>query len=297
MTDNLPFLDTLLYFDKSTDCLELRNFQKETKSDNLVNFNSSVSPFNSKKGTLIGECYRMKNTCTTETNLNVALKNVERKHIENGYPENYVKSIIQEVKNRNFQPKTKKIDYQKMKKEFPDRFHCFTYNYIDYGCERIARNIQKIIRKVTPLFTVSFAWRSNTLNQILLPSLKQKLEIFNQPDCIYMFECPCQEGSYIGETLRQVKVRISEHNSKSKSVKSEVASHILNCQQYQSLLKKECPNPNRSSGITFLKKHFKVLETNLSNYRDRQIAESLHISTVKPNLNIQGTFRRLETLR
>ena len=47
----------------------------------------------------------------------------------------------------------------------------------------------------------------------------------------------------------------------------------------------------------FLKQHFRVLETNLSNYRDRQIAESLHISTVKPTLNIQGTFRRLETLR
>ena len=135
------------------------------------------------------------------------------------------------------------------------------------------------------------------MNQILLPSLKQKLETFNQPECIYMFECPCKEASYIGETLRQVKVRISEHNSKSKSIKSEVANHILNCQQYQLLLQKECPYPNRSTGITFLKQHFRVLETNLSNYRDRQIAESLHISTVKPTLNIQGTFRRLETLR
>ena len=145
MTDKLPFLDTLLYFDQSTKKYELKNFQKETKSDNMINFNSSVSPFNSKKGTLIGECYRMKNTCTTESNLKIALKNVERKHIENGYPENYVKSIIREVKERNFQPKDKKVDYKKMKKEFPDRFHCFSYNYIDYGCERIARNIQKII--------------------------------------------------------------------------------------------------------------------------------------------------------
>ena len=103
--------------------------------------------------------------------------------------------------------------------------------------------------------------------------------------------------SYIGETLRQVKARISEHNSKSKSVKSEVASHILTCQSYQSLLKKECPNPNRSSGILFLRKYFHVRETNLSNYYDRQIAESLHITIGKPNLNIQGSFKRLETLR
>ena len=184
-----------------------------------------------------------------------------------------------------------------MKKEFPDRFHCFSYNYIDYGCERIARNIQKIIRKVTPLFTVSFAWRSNTLSQILLPSLKQKVEFLNQSACIYQFDCPCNEASYIGETLRQVKARISEHNSKSKSVKSEVASHILNCQTFQTLLKKECPNPNRSSGISYLRKHFHVRETNLSNYFDRQIAESLHITIGKPNLNIQGSFKRLETLR
>ena len=119
----------------------------------------------------------------------------------------------------------------------------------------------------------------------------------NQSACIYQFDCPCKEASYIGETLRQVKVRISEHNTKSKSVKSEVASHILNCQQFQDLLKKEYPNPNRSSGISFLRKHFCVRETNLSNYYDRQIAESLHISVQKPNLNIQGTFKRLETLR
>ena len=297
MIENLPFLDTILYFDKTTNQYELQNYQKETKSDNLVNFNSSVSPINSKKGTLIGECYRMKNTCTTENNLNLALKKVEKKHIENGYPKNYVKSIIQDVKNRDFKPKERKIDYKKLKKEFPDRFHCFTYNYIDYGCERVAKNIQKIIKKVTPLFNVSFAWRSTTLNQVILPSLKQKIEILNQPACVYKFECPCNEAVYIGETLRQVKTRISEHNSKSKTVKSEVANHILNCQPYQNALKNEYPNLNRTTGLSFLKKHFCVLETNLTNYFNRQIAESLYICVEKPNLNIQGNSKRLETLR
>ena len=184
-----------------------------------------------------------------------------------------------------------------MKKEFPDRFHCFTYNYIDYGCERVAKNIQKIIKKVTPLFNVSFAWRSTTLNQVILPSLKQKIEILNQPACVYKFECPCNEAVYIGETLRQVKTRISEHNSKSKTVKSEVANHILNCQPYQNALKNEYPNLNRTTGLSFLKKHFCVLETNLTNYFDRQIAESLYICVEKPNLNIQGNSKRLETLR
>ena len=184
-----------------------------------------------------------------------------------------------------------------MKKEFPNRFHTFSYNYIDFGCEKIARNIQKIIRKATPLFTVTFAWRSNTLNQVILPTLKQRIDIMNQPACVYKFECPCKEATYIGETLRQVKVRISEHNSKSRSVKSEIAAHILNCQPYQDQLKTECPNLNRSSGITFLRKHFRVLETNLQNYHNRQIAESLYIYNEKPNLNIQGNFRRLETLR
>ena len=297
MTENLPFLDTLLYFDKATNEYELQNYQKETKSDNLINFNSSVSPINNKKGTLIGECYRMKNTCTTENNLNIALKNIERKHIENGYPKNYVKTIIQEVKNRDFKPKERKTDYKKLKKEFPDRFHCFSYNYIDFGCEKIARNIQKIIKKTTPLFNVSFAWRSTTLSQVILPSLKQKIEILNQPACVYKFECPCNEAVYIGETLRQVKVRISEHNSKSKSVKSEVASHILNCQPYQTALKTEYPDLNRTTGLSFLRKHFSVLETNLTSYYNRQIAESLYICVEKPNLNIQGNNKRLETLR
>ena len=86
----------------------------------------------------------MKNTCTTESNRKIALKNVERKHIENGYPENYVKSVIREVKERNFQPKDKKIDDKKTKKEFPDLFHCFSYNNIDYGCEKQPETFKKL---------------------------------------------------------------------------------------------------------------------------------------------------------
>ena len=35
-------LDTLLYFDISAKRYELKNFQKETKSDNMINFSSSV---------------------------------------------------------------------------------------------------------------------------------------------------------------------------------------------------------------------------------------------------------------
>ena len=114
---------------------------------------------------------------------------------------------------------------------------------------------------------------------------------------MFISECPCNEAVYIGETLRQVKNRISEHNSKSKSVKSEVASHILNCKPYQTALKTEYPDLNRTTGLSFLRKHFSVLETNLTSYHNRQIAESLYICVEKPNLNIQGNNKRLETLR
>ena len=55
--NKLNFLDTTIYWDKSTSKFELEHFQKSTKSDCILNFNQNVVPKNTKIGVLMGEIY------------------------------------------------------------------------------------------------------------------------------------------------------------------------------------------------------------------------------------------------
>ena len=94
--------------------------------------------------------------------------------------------------------------------------------------------------------------------------------------------------------MRQLSVRIKEHNQRPR--KSEIFSHISQCDLYQNELKKLCPDMRKTTGTFFLKTRFKILASNLQHYNERTIFESLYIHLLRPNLNIQNSFRSLSLL-
>ena len=55
----LNFLDTSIYFDKTSRKYEIKQYSKEVKSNVIQNFQHSVSSPSYKNGTLIGEIYRV----------------------------------------------------------------------------------------------------------------------------------------------------------------------------------------------------------------------------------------------
>ena len=58
---------------------------------------------------LTGEIYRANNCTTTDSNLEMALKNLTEFFLNNEYPKYLIENKIAEIKNRNFGPNPNKL--------------------------------------------------------------------------------------------------------------------------------------------------------------------------------------------
>ena len=278
-----------LYKDKDTKLWEFKNFQKPTKSNCLINFSKSIIPLKYKLSTLSGEVFRMRYTSSTEKNLNESLKNLKDKFIQNEYPANLIDEKIKSIKSKNFQPNQDKELYAKEKQENPERHHTFCIPYANINIEHICKLIQKTISKITPGYRINFAYSTAKISSFLLPRIKPNLNDLDRSAVVYQFNCPCG-ASYIGETVRIFRLRINEHNQKSRP--SEIHNHISQCQAYKDHL----PTNIDSKKTTYnyhLHSLFKILQKNMYNYHSRINTESILITLHEPNLNKQNTFKQL----
>ena len=87
---SLNFLDTTIFWDKTTQNFELEHCQKPSKSDVIMTYNKNIVPKNTKIGVLAGEIYRCKSTTTTDFQFTKALSNLKIKLLKNGYSERII---------------------------------------------------------------------------------------------------------------------------------------------------------------------------------------------------------------
>ena len=92
----------------------------------------------------------------------------------------------------------------------------------------------------------------------------------HQNNIVYKYKCPVNNcnASYIGETSRRLKQRITEHQYRDKN------SHIL----------KHCMAENHPPAE---EDNFSILSSNFTYYKERKISEAIYIANEKPSLNIQ----------
>merc|ERR1712035_65538 len=130
-------------------------------------------------------------------------------------PSKLINEKIKFIKSKNFKSNTEnKEKFAKLQREFPDNLFTFKLNYTNFQIEYWTRQIKKIIKSVTPEFQLNFIYTTSKLSSILLPLIKPEIDKFKKSSLVYKFECPCNE-TYIGETARELDVRIREHNQKS----------------------------------------------------------------------------------
>ena len=164
--------------------------------------------------------------------------------------------------------------------------------YTSRRCDTIAKNLLKIVKRITPKFRLNFCWRTIKTASICTPRLKESVPLPFKNGCIYHFTCvkPCGKN-YIGESKRMLKTRISEHNQPSR--KTAIYQHTSVCEHFQTdLTKKLARNPTSSpvelSGQKreHLMSFFKPIAFN-NNYPLRTSIEALMIFLNEPELNIQ----------
>ena len=282
----LSFLDTEIYLDNINN-LQHKHFRKEIASSVLHNFSSAISPKKYLISTLCTEIYRHNSSNSNAINLDNSLCKLKHQFLNNSYPEKLIDAKINEIKNRNFEPKPKKINFANI--EFSAK-STLCLPFTSKRCSQVERKLLLALKSVTPDYYLTFAWTLIRIGRVITPHLKPFDN--HKINCCYEFKCECG-SSYIGETSRDIKDRVTEHGQLSKN--TEVSSHIHACQQYLSAR----TDFNMSSGLSetkskfkFLMEHFSVLETNL-NYHDRMFYESIEIAVHRPELNKQKSVKKL----
>ena len=220
--NNLIFLDTAIYLDEKT--IQIKQYRKEQNSKVVTNWKNAVSPKKYKISELKGSIFRSFYTCSSEKELNVALKKLTDIYLENQYPLKIIESAIQEIKSRNFTAKNNKTEYQRLVKNNPDKYHTLILPFTARSCENIGYNLLRITKSLTPEYSLNVCWTTEKLARFCSPRLKLGMPPVEKIGCVYEFKCPGCDKLYIGETKRRLKVRIEEHNDQKHD--SAISNHI-----------------------------------------------------------------------
>ena len=120
-------------------------------------------------------------------------------------------------------------------------------------------------------FNVAITWKTKKVRQLF--SLKEKNPY--PATKIYLGECKNCNETYVGETIRNVRVRWNEHENPNKD--SEPARHLRD-------------NPNHNF-------NWSILCNAPTKYNERKNLEASFIGSMKPSLNEQVIFKVLTLFR
>ena len=129
----------------------------------------------------------------------------------------------------------------------------------------MSKNCLRNKRNRTPFLSRIFSkclFFYDKIENIINPLLKSKIDQKYTCCSVYQFKCLCQE-IYVGESKKILEFRVFEHR---RDVQSHIKLHIDNCTLYQdSLFSTFGPEPILAEKLSFLLKHFSLLEKNLTN--------------------------------
>ena len=162
---SIKYLDTLVILEN--DKLKLNQFQKPDTV--IMNYKKAVAPLQYKNSCLSGEIFRAKNCTSDEITLDIDLKNMKQKFLNNGYSEKLINSKIMEIKNRNFGPNPYKVINQNERNNPEFEFYNLGLPYTSYRCSEIATSLKNLSKKYTPNYRLNVCLSTITLENVILP--------------------------------------------------------------------------------------------------------------------------------
>ena len=188
----------------------------------------------------------------------------------NGYPTRLFDFCVRTFLDKMFNPKpavhlaAKKVLY-------------FCLPYTGSHSLQIRTQISRLCSSAFPHLNIRFIFRP-TLRLSQLFTFKDKIPKALRSCVVYSFKCRCCSASYLGQTVRHLHTRVSEHlgvspltgHKRSNPVSYSILSHL------------------NHTGHTACLDDFKILSS-CSSPDELLIRESLLISKFKPSLNTQGS--------
>ena len=201
----LPFLDCLVSRDENT--LRTTVYRKPTHTDRLLD-ESSYNPTSHKATTIKTLTRRAAQlVCNTPDSLSDENKYLRRVFDKNNYKDDFIRRNAHQPTettetNANSTPTT-----------------TASIPYIKGTSETIARILQP--------YNIRVAHKPITTLRHLLTNVKDKDEPNNRQGAVYKIKCSDCQASYIGETGRNLKTRLTEHKRAKRNgdVNNHIAEH------------------------------------------------------------------------
>ena len=255
------FLDTEITY--NSDEIQTSVYRSENK---LPTHWSSKVPKKYKRNAINAELHRAERISSNPDHENEI---ITEKFLKAGFPSRFVGSVIQQFKNR----KAENLDEMIIPKNFfeiPKKAVCIELPYCPKNEDVLKSFLEKFKMFTNNEFDVIVKWNTKKVKQLF------KLKSRNpHPACqIYSGKCSCGE-TYIGETVRNVETRWSEHNKLTGN--SEPSKHLQ-------------ANPNH-------KFTWEVLMNAPLNNKKRKNLEASQIALKQPSLNNKLETKLLQLFR
>ena len=119
-----------------------------------------------------GEIYRCRHTTSNDKNCDEALAELKKLLIKNQFTAKLIDKTILDVRNNNFEPRSKDNKLSDERKLHPERFYSLTLDFNSQRCDKIGSKIIRILKTITPQYRLNLAWRNQTVAQYYSPRLK-----------------------------------------------------------------------------------------------------------------------------
>jgi len=257
--DKINFLDTTIMLEKNR--IKIDWYHKPTFSGRFLNY-WSQHPLSQKKGTIIGlvdRAFLLSHPEFHRKNLELTIRIL----LNNDYPLNLVFSVMSNRLKSLVNRKSWKQNIISQENNETQSVKWFTVPYVG--------NFSEKFKKVIVGTKLKLAYYSlNKLNKFIKVH-KDPISNLHQKNVVYKIYCNDCDASYVGQTGRLLKTRISEHRNhvrRNSSTTSVIANHGMHL------------NHNFDwNGV-------EILDVE-SFYHKRLISEMLHIKRQSCGLNLQ----------
>ena len=244
----LPMLDVLLHRLPNHQ-LKCTVYRKQTATNQYLNFQSH-QPLQHKLGVYRTLAHRANTIVTQEEDKTAEIKTVEQ-HLSNcGFPP----WLFQQARNKEKQKQLNKH----IQNNQPRARHSVTLPYV--------QGVSETINRLFLTHGIRSHFKPQNLLRHHLVHPKDKTHDLDACGLIYYIECQNCEATYVGETERPLKIRLSEHKRPT-NTSSKVQLHL---------------KENKKHSVNWEK--IKILDRE-QDYYDRGIKEAIHIQRHPSSLN------------
>jgi hypothetical protein len=263
----LPILD--ISITRKNSRFETSVYQKPTFTGLFTNFHSFI-PFQYKRCLISSLLYLFFSICSSYENFHAQLELFRKVFNRNGYPTRLFDRCVRVFLDKVFQPKA-------VVHSVPKKVMYFCLPFTGLHSLQIRTQISRLCSSAFPHLNIRFVFRP-TLRLSHLLTFKDKIPKGLRSCVVYHFKCRCCSASYVGQTVRHLRTRVSEHlgisaltGNKSRNPKlTSILQHL------------------DANGHTASLDDFKIISS-CSSSDELMIHESLLISKLKPTLNVQGS--------